>query len=242
MNIFKNRTLLLLVISIVVGLVGIFWYISRLQSTLIETMALQGTSLYCDMLQEVRSSYTSEVVVRSQARGVEVTHDYLTKEGAIPLPATFSMLLGKRVGERGDGSSTRLYSEFPFPWRKAEGGPKDDFEREALQYLKQNPTKAYYRIGTFQGRESLRYARADVMRFACIKCHNTHPSSPKTDWKVGDVRGILEVVRPLDVAFIQSKANLRETAALLGVIGISGLLLLGFTISKLKNNSETLKK
>ncbi|KAF0209721.1 MAG: protein serine/threonine phosphatase, partial [bacterium] len=238
----KDRTMLLLVVSIVVALVGIFLYISRLQSNLIETMALQGTSLYCDMLQEVRGAYTSEVVVRAQVGGTEVSHDYSTKEGAIPLPATFSMLVGKRVGERGDGSSTRLYSDFPFPWRKAEGGPKDDFEREALQYLKQNPTKSYYRIGEFQGRLSLRYARADLMRFACIKCHNTHPSSPKTDWNVGDVRGVLEVVRPLDVAVIKSKSNLRETAGLLGVIGISGLLLLGVTISKLRGSSEALKK
>ena len=28
---------------------------------------------------------------------------------------------------------------------------------------------------------------------ACVACHNTHPESPKRDWKVGDVRGIQEV-------------------------------------------------
>ena len=28
---------------------------------------------------------------------------------------------------------------------------------------------------------------------ACVACHNTHPDSPKRDWKVGDVRGIQEV-------------------------------------------------
>jgi class 3 adenylate cyclase len=27
----------------------------------------------------------------------------------------------------------------------------------------------------------------------CVNCHNSHPESPKTDWKVGDVRGIQEV-------------------------------------------------
>jgi adenylate cyclase len=28
---------------------------------------------------------------------------------------------------------------------------------------------------------------------ACVECHNSHPESPKRDWKVGDVRGIQEV-------------------------------------------------
>ena len=28
---------------------------------------------------------------------------------------------------------------------------------------------------------------------ACVSCHNSHPESPKRDWKVGDVRGIQEL-------------------------------------------------
>ena len=27
----------------------------------------------------------------------------------------------------------------------------------------------------------------------CVSCHNSHPDSPKRDWKVGDVRGIQEI-------------------------------------------------
>jgi len=32
-----------------------------------------------------------------------------------------------------------------------------------------------------------------VMGAACVDCHNTHPESPKRDWKVGEVRGIQEI-------------------------------------------------
>jgi len=32
-----------------------------------------------------------------------------------------------------------------------------------------------------------------IMAQACVNCHNTHPDSPKKDWKVGDVRGIQEI-------------------------------------------------
>jgi class 3 adenylate cyclase len=31
------------------------------------------------------------------------------------------------------------------------------------------------------------------MGAACVACHNSHPESPKRDWKVGDVRGIQEI-------------------------------------------------
>jgi hypothetical protein len=31
------------------------------------------------------------------------------------------------------------------------------------------------------------------MGAACVNCHNSHPESPKWDWKVGDVRGIQEI-------------------------------------------------
>jgi class 3 adenylate cyclase len=31
------------------------------------------------------------------------------------------------------------------------------------------------------------------MGATCVSCHNTHPESPKRDWKIGDVRGIQEV-------------------------------------------------
>jgi len=28
---------------------------------------------------------------------------------------------------------------------------------------------------------------------ACLNCHNSHPDTPRTGWKLGDVRGILEI-------------------------------------------------
>jgi adenylate cyclase len=31
------------------------------------------------------------------------------------------------------------------------------------------------------------------MAAACVACHDSHPDSPKRDWKVGDIRGLQEV-------------------------------------------------
>jgi hypothetical protein len=55
----------------------------------------------------------------------------------------------------------------------------------------------------------LRYAVADRMKPACVNCHNSHPASPRTDWKVGDVRGVLEIIRPLDERVAQTRTRLK---------------------------------
>jgi adenylate cyclase len=137
-----EHTLLVLTIMFGTGVVIILWHVYRLQSNLIESVTLNHTSLYAQALEEFRTLYTSEVAVRARMKGVEVTHDYDAKEGAIPLPATLSLLLGNHIAAKGTGGQPRLYSDYPFPWRQ-NSGPQDDFERQALQYLRQHPDQAF---------------------------------------------------------------------------------------------------
>jgi hypothetical protein len=191
-----ERTILVLTIMFGIDVVCMLWYVSHLQANLIASTVLQDASLYSQALGEFRTLYTSEVVDTVIKRGIEVTHDHATKEGAIPLPATFTMLIGKRIGAHGSGAQTRLYSPYPFPWRQEEGGLQDTFGQEAWRFLQGNPDKPYYRFEEFKGLRSLRYATADRLRPSCVDCHNMHPASPKTDWQVGDVRGVLARLCP----------------------------------------------
>ena len=41
--------------------------------------------------------------------------------------------------------------------------------------------------------DKVRLVAPIIMGATCVACHNTHPDSPKRDWKVGDVRGIQEI-------------------------------------------------
>src|SRR4029077_6538125 len=119
----------------------------------------------------------------------------------------------------------RQYSDYPFPWRK-DGGAHDDFEREALRRLRDsNGRETGHDFTEIDGEPVVRYAQARIMKQSCVDCHNTHPSSTRKGWKVGDVRGVLEIIRPL------KNDEMRVTKALeltlfLGAIG-SGLLLSG---------------
>ena len=119
----------------------------------------------------------------------------------------------------------RLYSDYPWRFRK-DGGPADEFEREALRQLRENPDKPVYQFEDYQGRPVLRYAIARRLRESCLGCHNKDTvNSPKLDWKVGDVRGVVEIIRPLDRDEARAEAGLRETFVLVGIVAGSLLAL-----------------
>ncbi len=236
-----KHTILVLSIIFCSGTLLALWYLSHATTTLVQSAALQGTSLHAASLMELRNLYTTEVVDRVSGHNIEVTHDYRDKPGAIPLPATFSVELGRRISlHNSSGMVVRLYSNYPFPWRK-DGGAHDNFGQQALVALQANPQQSYYRFEDFQGRASLRYAVADVMRAECVSCHNSRPDSPKRDWKVGDVRGVLEIVRPLDRVVAQSRADLRDIFILLGMLLALGLGALTLVITRLRRVSVELE-
>ena len=238
-RLFYRRIVLVMTLALAIGIAGLLWHLGRLQSDLVQAMAVQGASLQSQMFEDFRALYTSEVVERVRPLGVEVSHDYKEKQGAIPLPATFTIELGRRIGEKGSGMAVRLYSDYPFPWRK-DGGPGDAFEREALTHLRANPGEPFVRFEDLQGRAVLRYATADRMRRQCIACHNGHPASPKTDWKEGDVRGVLEVIRPLSPVVAEARERLRGAFALVLVLAALGSSALGLVVSKLRHSSAEL--
>ncbi|MDE1460865.1 ATP-binding protein [Spartinivicinus poritis] len=231
-----------LIIAFITTVILITWYISSLQSQLVKSSAINSASLYSQALREFRSLYTSEVVTIAHQSGLKITHNYKEEKNAIPLPATLSILLGQRIGRHENGAKVSLYSPIPFPWRKNNIQTSSRFSQFAWQFLTQNPEQPFYRFEQVNSREVLRYATADVMHAGCVNCHNTHPDSPKKDWKLGDVRGVLEITLPVDKAIETSIQNLKGITLLLTVIGILGILAIGFVINKLRTNSLHLKQ
>ncbi len=166
-----------------------------------QNMAKQYAALYVTSLKETRAFYTANVVDRLKSKGIKVTHDYHHEDGAIPLPATLSIELAQQITATRSGIMTRLYSDYPFPSRQ-DGGPHDAYEIEALIRLRvsREHDTEFARFEHVDGRWSLRYAKGVFMDKPCVECHNTRPDSPKKDWKVGDMRGIQEVIIPMDVS------------------------------------------
>jgi len=82
-----------------------------------------------------------------------------------------------------------------------------------------------YDFTEYEGRPALRYVVAWVMKESCLSCHNKGEGSPKSGWKVGDVRGALEIIRPLDRDADRARAGLRGTFVLMAAVS-AGLLAL----------------
>lgn len=223
-----DHTFLVLSAGFIVSTIAIILYVSYLQNNLLKSAAIESAALYGKALGEFRTLYTSEVVARVRKQGIEVTHDYKKNDLAIPLPATLSLELGSRIGSLQGGAESFLYSPYPFPWRRETGGLRDQFRVDAWSHLLQDPHAPFYRFEIYQGKLVLRYATADLMRQSCVSCHNSHPDSPKTDWKVGDLRGVLEIIYPLQAVASEAKSGLTGLFLLLG--GIIAAALLGISL------------
>jgi signal transduction histidine kinase len=225
-------------ILLVSGAALIVDYNARLARELIESKALVDAELFSQAIAEARTIYTSEVVEKLRDR-VVVSHDHAGRPGTIPLPVTFSMLLGERIGQRQSGESTRLYSPFPFPFRK-DGGLRDDFAKQAWRQLSRDPGRPFYRFEQVGGASVLRYASADLMRASCVDCHNTHPDTPRRNWKEGDLRGVLEVRMPMHRIEARTATGVRSSLLLTGGVALVGIALLAFVFGRLRKTQDDL--
>ena len=214
--------------------------LSNLSGQLVRASALDSVAMKADILEAVNSLYSSEIVARVDREHVSVTHDYQDFEGAIPLPATFLTSLGERISSLESGVGVRHYSDLPFKFRK-DGGPRDEFERLAMTTLRETPGEPVIEFTEIAGKPVVRYATARVLKESCIDCHNTHPDSAKRDWVVGDVRGVLEIIRPLEKDDARTRLGLRGTfLTISGIVAGLMLLAIGVLIHRVRGESKWL--
>ncbi|RUV29001.1 adenylate/guanylate cyclase domain-containing protein [Mesorhizobium sp. M5C.F.Ca.IN.020.32.2.1] len=183
----------LLVAAVVIGLIGLpvaAWLDLR---DLSERMLRTQASEISRIIDEMRGFYGSEVVGRvlQADDAVTATHNYRDVPGAIPIPATLSIELGKRISAHDGSVKYRFVSDLPFKGRDPH--QLDAFERNAIFALRANPREPIIEVSGSLFDRHVRAAAPVVMGQVCVTCHNSHPDSPKTDWKVGDVRGIQEI-------------------------------------------------
>jgi adenylate cyclase len=241
-----ERTVLILIILLCIGVGAALSNIFYLSNNLIESQALKNADLTMQSIEEGVNLYSQRVVDRIKTiPGIDVRPDYISHTGGVPIPATYAIELGQdlsqSLSQKNPGTLYRLYSDFPFSYRKPEGGVKDDFEKDALLALRQNPNQPFFRIENYQGHLSLRYATASVMNATCVACHNTRPDSPKKDWKIGDVRGAWEFIQPLDSLKEQTNNTLMGSFITLGGIFSLGVMGVSLSFSRLRQTSKELE-
>jgi adenylate cyclase len=182
----------LLVILMLVGLPLAVWLDLR---SLADTNLRRQASDLNSIISSVRAYYAANVVGRILAAPpgtvTRVVNNYEDIPGAIPIPATLSLELGRVISEQQHNIAYRFVSDYPFANRAPHA--LDPFETDALRLLRDDPHQAVSQSTNSLLVDRVSWVSPIIMQQACVTCHNSHPDSVKRDWKVGDVRGIQEV-------------------------------------------------
>lgn len=174
-------------------------------------------------IETSRDFYSQVILKKLHGSGIEFSHDYREKKNVLPIPATMSLDLIQFYNERKALATMRLVSDYPFPWRKDR--QLGEFDSKALESFRKTSNSQYSTFVPGVDQEIFEYAVPIRLGENCVACHNSHPDSPKRDWKIGDLRGIQVVSLPQS-SFISYSLHERSylIAALLIFFSFTGLV------------------
>jgi len=229
------------------SIVGLIIYISNASLQNTKKASEMNALSIIDQFKTLRGYYVKSVIkkVKGNDTGLKISYDHKTMPDAIPLPATMIHDMSELLGKKGeDKIKLKLYSEFPFPNRKDR--KLDDFGRQALAFFKSNPDQPFMKQEKLGGQEVVRVAVADKMiAQGCVNCHNSRHDTPKNDWKLGDVRGVLEVISPIGPQLAANNSMLNSVIGITSFSLILVALMVGgvwmFMKSMKKSETETAK-
>ncbi len=147
-----------------------------------------------DMLYELafanRKVYTRDVVQRlTNEESVVTTSEHFKKKKGLPLPAQMFRLAAEETLDEDGTDAFELALRSLTPINEAMG-PITPVEEQGLQHVMTNPKERFYAEEKIFGKQSFVGIYADVANVeACVTCHNSHPKSPRNDFKLGDVMG-----------------------------------------------------
>ena len=131
----RGLVVVLLVALMLAGLPVVVWLdLTNLAEANLRRQASEVNSV----MTSVRTYYANNVVGRVLASpgSTQVTHDYESTPGAIPIPATLSLELGHVMSEQQQNIVYRFVSDYPFAKRMPH--TLDDFEKNSLAALRAN--------------------------------------------------------------------------------------------------------
>ncbi|MEA1914752.1 MAG: PAS domain S-box protein, partial [Campylobacterota bacterium] len=129
------------------------------------------------------------------------------------------------------------YSNYPFLNRKDR--VLTPFQKKAILEVEKNKDGLYIQKDIIDGKPVLRVAIADyLVQSTCVDCHNSHKLKDweSNKWKLGDKRGVLEIITPLEKDFNQMYFS--RTKVIIPIIVLMFLLLGFYTYVLVKREKE----
>ncbi len=185
------KVALVLFAAPLIAVAFLFWDIPYLVEDEARREAIVAAQNTANQFKTLRKYYAQNVVKKVITDGsLGASFEHKNDAKSIPLPATMIHDLSEELEKQ--GTSIKLYSPFPFPNRTSRN--LDDFANQAWATLSQDPGQPYVSTEVIGGQETVRVGIADTMvGEVCVSCHNSRADTPKDDWKLGDLRGVLEI-------------------------------------------------
>lgn len=145
-----------------------------------------------------RGVYTKQVVNRLQNEDQVIkASEHWKDDKALPLPAQMFRMGAEAVTAKNAGFTYALLSLWPINKQNA---PQTEVEKAGLKFVADSLGKTnYYAEETLGGKKYFTAIYADVaVSPACVKCHNNHEDSPRTDFNLNDVMGGVVVRIPTE--------------------------------------------
>ncbi|WP_052501609.1 methyl-accepting chemotaxis protein [Thiomicrospira microaerophila] len=235
-----SKILLPLGFLIVIGSLISFDRMQALKNDALHAAGENAALSMIAMAKNSRTFYVDEVVPKATQAGLALSHNYKTHPTNLPLAANVMIALGEMsAAQGGDLGQVKLFSDQPFKFR---GAVKlDEFEKQALAQLAKNPDQPYIQVETINGSPFFRLAVPDLMSQAsCVACHNSHPDSPKTDWKIGDVRGVLSASIPLASLEQAIATPVKQTTFSFALLALVFIVLMLLTAASIRQRVKRL--
>lgn len=205
---FKNSMMGPIVLITVFMFIGLLYLIPYLTKEQLKKDAYEQSERLTTYIRMFRSYYNDDILLKiKEHSNLKVNFDHKLDNQTVPLPATVVHDLGNIFTE-GSEIQVQMYSNFPFPNR--EDRVLDKFQQESLEYILKNPEKTYSREGIKDGELFYRTSFPDYLSAdGCVNCHNTRADTPKNDWKLGEVRGVIEIDVPIDTfGILENKSSM----------------------------------
>jgi len=235
---FIKRSLLLqltvpVVILLITSLIFIGFYIPSAMKETATKQAIDSSLQTINSFKTIRKYYSDNVINKALASGViKPAINHQEEHNTIPLPATMIHDLSDLM--QGKGMQLKIYSAFPFPNRQDQR--LDDFQQQSWEILNKTPNEPYIKTEEQNNRQIVRVSIADTMvAQGCINCHNSHPETPKNDWKIGDVRGVLAVSVDIQDIIDQGQITALKIVAILSLILLTIVFLMIFKFRGINN-------
>lgn len=242
---------LILCMALLFAVVVFLSFFEKESQKAVEETAYNGAKTLAASINLARVHYSTSVASRLRDNeSTPVSMNYREYPYGVPNPATFAIELGQLLSDKLSNTHVKMYSNYPFLNSNKRPHTISPFERKALaEFEKMNrlgkPLEPISEAKIQAEKMIFHYAEPIMMEAACVACHNSLAHSPKTDWKVGDVRGALSVTQNIMAGeSLKRLLNMGFVGiVLVAVLGVAGLIMTTYYMhQKLADKTITFRK